>query len=142
MVKALADRLAEALAEYLHAKVRKEHWGYSKNEDLSQEDMLKVKYQVGFSFFLFFFSFFSLCFHPFSPFPLSLQGIRPAPGYPSQPDHTEKSEMWRLMKVKEEIGCELTESLAMYPAASVSGLYMANPECKYFSLGKIDADQV
>mmetsp|Transcript_37243 Transcript_37243/g.58643 ORF Transcript_37243/g.58643 Transcript_37243/m.58643 type:complete len:1245 (-) Transcript_37243:89-3823(-) len=114
MVKALADRLAEALAEYLHEKVRKEYWGYSKDEDLSQEDKLKVKYQ----------------------------GIRPAPGYPSQPDHTEKEEMWRLMKATEEIGCELTESLAMKPAASVSGLYMANKECHYFTLGKIDKDQV
>ncbi len=114
LVKALADRLAEAAAEYLHERVRVQHWGYSPAETLSNEDRLKVKYQ----------------------------GIRPAPGYPSQPDHTEKSEMWRIMNVQSVIGSELTESLAMYPAASVSGLYFGNPEAKYFSLGKIQKDQV
>lgn len=93
MAEALADRLAEAVAEKLHEDVRKEMWGYAPDECMSPDDMLKVKYQ----------------------------GIRPAPGYPSQPDHTEKTTMWELMKVKEEIDCELTDSLAMLPAASVSG---------------------
>jgi len=114
LVKALADRLAEALAEYLHHRVRVDHWGYSEEETLSHEEILKVKYQ----------------------------GIRPAPGYPSQPDHTEKLEMWRLMNAAKTSGTQLTESLAMLPAASVSGLYFGNPEAKYFSLGKIYQDQV
>eukprot|EP00117_Sycon_ciliatum_P049102 scpid26605/ scgid34859/ Methionine synthase; 5-methyltetrahydrofolate--homocysteine methyltransferase; Vitamin-B12 dependent methionine synthase len=114
LVKALADRLAEALAEYLHRQVRVEHWGYSPSEELSQEAILKIKYQ----------------------------GIRPAPGYPSQPDHTEKTEMWRLMDPEGTIGTELTESLAMYPAASVCGIYLGNAEAQYFSLGKIYQDQV
>lgn len=114
MAKALADRLAESFAEKLHAEVRRTHWGYSKDEGLSTQDLLKIKYQ----------------------------GIRPAPGYPSQPDHTEKLTMWNLMKVKEETGIELTESLAMEPAASVSGLYLANPESKYFAVGKITKEQI
>lgn len=113
MAEALADRLAEAFAEVLHEKVRKEDWGYSTEEDLSAEDLLKVKYQ----------------------------GIRPAPGYPSQPDHTEKDTMWDIMKTKEEIGVELTESLAMLPAASVSGLYFAGKSSQYFAVGKITKDQ-
>jgi len=114
MAEALADRLAEAFAEVLHEKMRKEDWGYSKDEDFSTEDLLKVKYQ----------------------------GIRPAPGYPSQPDHTEKSTMWDLMSVKEEIGVELTESLAMLPAASVSGLVFGGKCSQYFTVGKITDDQV
>jgi len=114
MVAALADRLAEALAEVLHERVRKDYWGYSKDESMSASDMLKVKYQ----------------------------GIRPAPGYPSQPDHTEKLTMWELMKVQEEIDVELTEGLAMLPAASVSGLYFGGKASSYFSVGKITKDQV
>ena len=114
MAEAIGDRLAEALAEVVHEKTRKEYWAYSPDEALSPEDMLKVKYQ----------------------------GIRPAPGYPSQPDHTEKETMWDLMKVKEEIGVELTENLAMLPAASVSGLYFASKASSYFSVGKIGKDQV
>jgi 5-methyltetrahydrofolate--homocysteine methyltransferase len=93
MAEALADRLAEAVAEKVHADVRKDYWGYAPEESMTTDDMLKVKYR----------------------------GIRPAPGYPSQPDHTEKLTMWDLMNVKEEIECELTDSLAMLPAASVSG---------------------
>eukprot|EP00741_Cyanophora_paradoxa_P006633 tig00001029_g6417.t1 len=114
MADALADRLAEAMAEVLHEDVRKELWGYAREEALSSEDLLKVRYQ----------------------------GIRPAPGYPSQPDHTEKSTMWDLMKVEEATGIELTESLAMLPSASVSGLYFAAPESKYFAVNKIQKDQV
>ena len=114
MAEALADRLAEAFAELLHEQVRKDHWGYAKDEAFSCDDLLKVKYQ----------------------------GIRPAPGYPSQPDHTEKATMWDLMKVKEEIGVELTETFAMLPSASVSGLYFAGACSQYFNVGKITADQV
>merc|ERR1719181_816941 len=114
MAEAIGDRLAEALAEVVHERTRKEFWAYSPDEALSPEDMLKVKYQ----------------------------GIRPAPGYPSQPDHTEKTTMWELMKVEEEIGVELTENLAMLPAASVSGLYFASKASSYFSVGKIGKDQV
>jgi 5-methyltetrahydrofolate--homocysteine methyltransferase len=114
MAQALGDRLAEAFAEKLHADVRRKEWGYSKDEDMSEADMLKVNYQ----------------------------GIRPAPGYPSQPDHTEKEVMWSLLKAGDTAGIELTESLAMLPAASVSGLYFANPESKYFAVGKICKDQV
>jgi 5-methyltetrahydrofolate--homocysteine methyltransferase len=114
MVKALADRLAEAFAEKLHEEVRRQYWGYSKDEQLSESDLLRIKYQ----------------------------GIRPAPGYPSQPDHTEKRTLWNLMQVKEQTGIELTESLAMMPAASVCGLYLANEEAKYFAVGKITKDQV
>lgn len=114
LLKALADRLAEAFAEQLHEEVRKDYWGYSKEEQLSVEDKLKVKYQ----------------------------GIRPAPGYPTQPDHTEKTTMWNLMKIKENTSIELTESMAMLPAASVSGLYFANKHSKYFAVGKIAKDQL
>jgi len=114
MAQALGDRLAEAFAEKLHADVRRKEWGYSKDEDMSEADMLKVNYQ----------------------------GIRPAPGYPSQPDHTEKEVMWTLLKAGDTAGIELTESLAMLPAASVSGQYFANPESKYFAVGKICKDQV
>ena len=114
MAEALADRLAEAFAELMHEQVRKDHWGYAKDEKFNCEDLLKVKYQ----------------------------GIRPAPGYPSQPDHTEKATMWDLMDVKKEIGVELTESFAMLPSASVSGLYFAGKCSEYFNVGKITVDQV
>lgn len=114
MVKALADRLAEAFAEYLHKKVRTEIWGYSEQENLENEDLISEKYV----------------------------GIRPAPGYPACPDHLEKTTIWDLLKVKENIGLELTESLAMFPTASVSGYYFANPKAKYFGVGKITEDQL
>jgi 5-methyltetrahydrofolate--homocysteine methyltransferase len=114
LVKALGDRLAEAFAEYLHLKVRKEIWGYASNEKLSNEDLIKENYT----------------------------GIRPAPGYPACPDHLEKPTIWKLLNVEEKIGVKLTESMAMWPAASVSGYYFAHPESKYFGLGKIKKDQV
>ena len=114
MVKALGDRLAEAFAEYLHLKVRKEIWGYASDEILSNEELIKEKYK----------------------------GIRPAPGYPACPDHLEKPTIWKLLNVEQEIGVKLTESMAMWPAASVSGYYFANPESKYFGLGKIKKDQL
>jgi len=114
MVKALADRLAEAFAEELHERVRRELWGYDKQETLEADDLLRVKYA----------------------------GIRPAPGYPVQPDHTEKETMWRLLGAEEATGISLSASLAMLPAASVSGLYFAHPQSHYFSLGKIQKDQV
>lgn len=114
MLKALADRLAEAFAEKLHEEVRKNYWGYAKNENVSMDDKIKVKYQ----------------------------GIRPAPGYPGQPDHTEKTTMWNLLSVENATGIKLTESLAMFPAASVSGLYFAHPESRYFAVGKITEEQV
>lgn len=113
-MKLLADRLAEACAEYLHERVRQELWGYVPQENLSLKDLLSVKYQ----------------------------GIRPAAGYPSQPDHTEKRTMWKLLNATEVIGIELTESLAMQPASAVSGLYLAHPESNYFAVGKINDDQV
>ncbi|KAL3131106.1 hypothetical protein ABBQ38_000415 [Trebouxia sp. C0009 RCD-2024] len=114
MVESLADRLAEAFAEKLHQIVRKELWGYAPDEDFSTEDLLKVKYQ----------------------------GIRPAAGYPSQPDHTEKATMWELMQIEEETGMKLTESMAMLPAAAVSGLYFGGKCSQYFAVGKITQDQV
>jgi 5-methyltetrahydrofolate--homocysteine methyltransferase len=114
MVKALADRFAEAFAEYLHEKVRKEIWGYSSDENLSTEEMISEDYK----------------------------GIRPAPGYPACPDHLEKPTIWKLLNVEKEIGVTLTESMAMWPASSVSGYYFGNPESKYFGLGKIKEDQV
>ena len=114
MVKALGDRLAEAFAEYLHDKVRKESWGYGSAENLTSAELIKEAYQ----------------------------GIRPAPGYPACPDHTEKNTLWRLLKVKENIGVALTESLAMFPTAAVSGYYYAHPKSRYFGLGKITQDQV
>ena len=114
MVKALADRFAEAYAEFLHEKVRKDHWGYAAEEQLSNEALIKEEYK----------------------------GIRPAPGYPACPDHLEKTTLWELLKVEESIGVSLTESLAMFPTASVSGYYFANPEAKYFGLGKITEDQL
>jgi 5-methyltetrahydrofolate--homocysteine methyltransferase len=114
MVKAIADRLAEAFAEHLHELVRKKYWGYAVEENLSNEELVKEKYI----------------------------GIRPAPGYPAQTDHTEKSIIFSLLDVEKNAGIKLTESMAMYPAASVSGLYFAHPEAKYFNVGKIDKDQV
>ena len=114
MIKALADRLAEAFAEYLHKKVRTQHWSYAKNENLSNDDLIKESYK----------------------------GIRPAPGYPACPDHLEKKTIWKLLNVEENIGVKLTESLAMWPAASVSGYYFGHPEARYFGLGKIKDDQV
>jgi 5-methyltetrahydrofolate--homocysteine methyltransferase len=114
LVKALGDRLAEAFAEYLHLKVRKEIWGYASDENLSNQDLIDEEYK----------------------------GIRPAPGYPACPDHLEKPTIWKLLNVEQEIGVTLTESMAMWPAASVSGYYFANPESKYFGLGKIKEDQV
>ena len=114
MVKALADRFAEAFAEYLHEKVRKEIWGYAADEVLSKEGLIEESYK----------------------------GIRPAPGYPACPDHLEKPTIWKLLNVEEEIGVTLTESMAMWPASSVSGYYFGNPESKYFGLGKIKEDQV
>ncbi|MCS1407869.1 MAG: Methionine synthase [Verrucomicrobia subdivision 3 bacterium] len=113
MVKAIADRLAEALAELLHARARK-NWGFGKTEDLSAEDLIHERYQ----------------------------GIRPAPGYPACPDHTEKRILWDLLKVEESIGIRLTESCAMWPASSVSGWYFSHPSSKYFAVGKINKDQV
>jgi 5-methyltetrahydrofolate--homocysteine methyltransferase len=114
MVKALADRFAEAFAEYLHEKVRKDFWGYDKEESLTNEELIKENYK----------------------------GIRPAPGYPACPDHLEKPTIWKLLNVAEEIGVTLTESMAMWPASSVSGYYFGNPKSKYFGLGKIKEDQV
>lgn len=114
MIKSLADRLAESFAELIHLRIRKEWWGYAKDEALSLEELVAEKY----------------C------------GIRPAPGYPSQPDHTEKPVLFDLLKVKENTGIELTENYAMIPASSVSGLYFAHPEAKYFTLDLIGKDQV
>ncbi len=114
MIKALADRLAEAFAEYLHEFIRKDEWGYSKEESFSNEELIKEHYK----------------------------GIRPAPGYPACPDHLEKNTIWKLLQVEKRIGVRLTESLAMWPAASVSGYYFAHPDAKYFGLGKIKEDQL
>lgn len=114
MIKALGDRFAEAFAEYLHEQIRKEIWGYAADEVLSNEELISEKYK----------------------------GIRPAPGYPACPDHLEKNTIWKLLDVENKIGVKLTESLAMWPASSVSGYYFANPESKYFGLGKIKEDQV
>jgi len=114
MLKALADRLAEALAEYMHEKVRQSHWGYASEENLSNEELIKEKYQ----------------------------GIRPAPGYPACPDHSEKNKLFSLLQATKATGITLTENFAMYPAASVSGWYYAHPESKYFGVGKIGIDQV
>ncbi len=114
MVKALGDRIAEALAEMMHAEVRKKYWGYAKEENLSNEQLIKENYT----------------------------GIRPAPGYPACPDHTEKSTLFELLEVSKNLKVELTESFAMSPASSVSGLYFSHPESSYFGVGKINKDQV
>ena len=113
MAEAIADRLAEAFAECLHKRVRDE-WGYGRDEGLSNADLIQEKYR----------------------------GIRPAAGYPACPDHTEKGPLWRLLDVQANTGMLITESFAMWPGSSVSGLYFAHPESRYFSLGKIDRDQV
>ncbi|HEX7719867.1 MAG TPA: vitamin B12 dependent-methionine synthase activation domain-containing protein, partial [Woeseiaceae bacterium] len=114
LLKALADRLAEALAEYLHEQVRREYWGYEPAEKLSTNDLIAEKYR----------------------------GIRPAPGYPACPDHTEKGSLWQLLDVETAIGLSLTESFAMLPTAAVSGFYFSHPESRYFSIGKVARDQV
>lgn len=114
MIKAVSDRFVEALAEYMHHKVRKDIWGYAPDEMLDKQSLFKEKYQ----------------------------GIRPAPGYPACPDHLEKLTIWELLDVTDRIGVQLTESLAMYPASSISGYYFANPQSNYFGLGKITQEQV
>jgi len=113
MTKALADRLAEAFAEYLHKQVRRE-WGYGRDEKLTSDDLIREQYR----------------------------GIRPAAGYPASPDHTEKQLLWKLLDVENVAGIKLTESCAMWPASSVSGLYFAHEDSKYFGVGKIGRDQV
>ena len=114
MAKALADRLAEALAERLHQRVRKEFWAYAPDETLAADELIAEKYR----------------------------GIRPAPGYPAQPDHTEKATLFALLDGERQIGVTLTESFAMWPGASVCGLYFSHPESHYFGVGKIERDQV
>jgi 5-methyltetrahydrofolate--homocysteine methyltransferase len=114
MVKAIADRIAEAFAERMHERVRREFWAYAAEEDLSNEDRLAEKYR----------------------------GVRPAPGYPAQPDHTEKVTLFRLLDAEKRIGVSLTENFAMWPGSSVSGLYLAHPEAHYFGVAKIERDQV
>ncbi len=114
ILKALADRLAEALAEYMHQRTRREFWGYASDEALTNPDLIAEKYR----------------------------GIRPAPGYPACPDHTEKGKLWQLLDVEASIGLKLTESYAMYPTAAVSGFYFAHPDSRYFAVGKIGRDQV
>jgi 5-methyltetrahydrofolate--homocysteine methyltransferase len=114
LVKALADRLAEAFAERMHSRVRREFWGYASGEALSNEELILEKYD----------------------------GIRPAPGYPAQPDHTEKKTLFALLDAERAAGVRLTESYAMWPGASVSGLYFSHPESYYFGVGKIERDQV
>ncbi len=114
LVKALADRLAEAFAEHMHKRVRREFWGYAADETLSPADLIGEKYR----------------------------GIRPAPGYPAQPDHTEKGTLFSLLDGERAIGVKLTESFAMWPGASVSGLYFSHPQSHYFGVGKIERDQI
>jgi len=113
MAEAIADRLAEAFAECLHKRVREE-WGYGREEGLSNADLIHEKYR----------------------------GIRPAAGYPACPDHTEKGTLWDLLDVEKQTGIKLTESFAMWPGSSVSGLYFAHPESKYFAVGKLGKDQI
>lgn len=114
LLQSLSDRLAEAFAEHLHERVRKEYWGYEPQEQLSNDDLIAEKYR----------------------------GIRPAPGYPACPDHLDKRTLWKVLQVEKRIGLTLTESMAMWPAAAVSGYYLAHPQSKYFGVGKIDKDQV
>ena len=114
MLKALADRLAESFAEHLHHRVRTEFWGYVPDEALSNEELIRERYQ----------------------------GIRPAPGYPACPDHTEKATLFNLLEVEKHCGVTLTDSYAMHPASSVCGLYFSHPESRYFSVGKIGDDQL
>jgi 5-methyltetrahydrofolate--homocysteine methyltransferase len=113
MAKALADRLAEALAEMLHQQARRE-WGYGRDENLEMSDLIKERYR----------------------------GIRPAPGYPACPDHRGKRLIWDLLEAEKHTGIRLTESLAMWPASSVSGFYLASPEARYFAVGKLARDQI
>ena len=114
LLKSLADRLAEALAEQMHERVRKEFWAYAADESLTNDDLIKESYR----------------------------GIRPAPGYPACPDHTTKGELFRLLDVESNVGMSLTENFAMHPAASVSGYYFSHPDASYFGLGRINQDQV
>jgi 5-methyltetrahydrofolate--homocysteine methyltransferase len=114
LLKALADRLAESFAERMHQRVRKEFWAYAADEHLSNEDLIAERYR----------------------------GIRPAPGYPACPDHTEKATLWTLLDAEKNAGIQLTDSFAMWPAASVSGMYFAHPQAAYFGVGKIERDQV
>jgi 5-methyltetrahydrofolate--homocysteine methyltransferase len=114
MVKALADRLAEALAEFVHARVRRELWGYAPDESFAPHELIGEPYR----------------------------GIRPAPGYPCQPDHSEKVTIFELLQAEQRIGLSLTESYAMWPGSSVSGLYFAHPDAKYFAVGRVQADQI
>jgi 5-methyltetrahydrofolate--homocysteine methyltransferase len=114
MLQAMADRLAEAFTELLHARVRKEFWGYASKETLANDQLIREEYM----------------------------GIRPAPGYPACPDHTEKRKLFAMLDATRQTGTILTEALAMYPASSVSGWYIAHPESKYFGVGKIERDQV
>jgi 5-methyltetrahydrofolate--homocysteine methyltransferase len=114
MVKALADRIAEAFAERMHERVRKEFWGYASDETYTPEELIAETYR----------------------------GIRPAPGYPAQPDHTEKATLFELLQAERRAGVKLTESYAMWPGSSVSGLYLSHPEAHYFGVAKIERDQV
>src|SRR6185503_13495270 len=114
LLSALADRLAEAFAEALHQKVRKDYWGYAAEENFTNEELIKENYS----------------------------GIRPAPGYPAQPEHSEKATLFKLLDAEDRIGVKLTESYAMWPGSSVSGFYYAHPESRYFGVGKIERDQV
>ena len=114
MIKAIADRLAEAFAERMHEKVRKEYWAYAKEENLSNEELIREGYD----------------------------GIRPAPGYPACPDHTEKAKLFGLLQPEKNAGITLTENFAMYPTAAVSGFYFSHPDSKYFAVSKIQKDQV
>ena len=114
LLSALSDRLAEAFAEHMHERVRKEFWGYAAGEDFTNSELIKEAYQ----------------------------GIRPAPGYPAQPEHSEKATLFRLLGAEEKIGIKLTESFAMWPGSSVSGFYYSHPESRYFGVGKIERDQV
>ena len=114
LIKALADRFADAFAEAMHERVRKEFWGYASDEVIPTAELLQEKYR----------------------------GIRPAPGYPAQPDHTEKTTLFRLLNAKQRIGVELTESYAMWPGSSVSGLYFSHPDAYYFGVAKVERDQV
>ena len=114
LLRALSDRLAEAFAERMHEKVRKDYWGYAAEEELSNQDLIAEKYR----------------------------GIRPAPGYPAQPEHSEKATLFKLLDAEDKIGVKLTESYAMWPGSSVSGFYYSHPESRYFGVGKIERDQV
>ena len=114
MLRALADRLAEAFAERMHERVRKDYWGYAADENLANDQLIAEKYR----------------------------GIRPAPGYPAQPEHSEKATLFKLLDAEDRIGVKLTESYAMWPGSSVSGFYFAHPESRYFGVGKIERDQV